>query len=162
MKLMKHQGLKVKPRRSVSKGFKPFWPMRRIETMLDRLFEDPVGGRFGMDEPLGGAWVPPVNIYEEKNNFIVKAELPGMKKEEFHVYLTGISLNIDGERKNEAREATAHRYRSERYYGHFHRSIPLPAPVDEKRINAHYQDGILTVICPRTAVKRKEVQVTVN
>ena len=107
--------------------------------------------------------MPAVDVDEDKNNVYVKAELPGMKKEEFEVYVSGENLNIAGERKTEAEEKTRETYRSERYFGRFHRSIPLPAPVAADKIDAHYKDGILTVTCPKTEeAKRKQVEVKVD
>jgi len=107
--------------------------------------------------------VPAVNVYEEKNNFVAKAELPATKKDEFEVYVTGDNLILAGERKAENEEKTADLYRLERYFGRFHRIIPLPAPFEPDGIEAHYKDGILTVTCPRTEeAKRQQVEINVD
>jgi HSP20 family protein len=72
-------------------------------------------------------------------------------------------LNIAGERKEEAEFKDSESYRSERYFGHFHRSISLPAVVEANKIEAHYKDGVLTVTCPKTEeAKRKQVEIKVN
>lgn len=162
MKLVKHEEPKSRPLPVVSRGWNPFWPMRHWESELDRWFMEPFGSWQG-PETFFEAWGPAVNVYEEKNNVMVQAELPGMKKEEIKVYLTGENLNLTGERKAENEEKTAELYRSERYFGRFHRSIPLPSPVDARKMEAHYKDGILTITCPKSdAAKRKEVEIKVE
>lgn len=163
MKLAKHRELKKGWLAPVRSGIGPFWPMRPWQSEVERLFEEPFGGWLTPAEPLFESWMPAVNVYDGKEQFIVKAELPGMKKEEFEVYMSGENLNIAGERKDEREEKTAETYRAEWNFGRFHRSIPLPTPVKADKIEAHYKDGILTVICPKTeASKRKDVTVKVD
>lgn len=162
MKLAKRGKEKSGPLAPVSKEFGPFWPMRRLQSEIDQMFED-FGGWLTPDGPRIEAWMPAVDVYEDKENVFVKAELPGMKKEEFEVCISGENLNISGERKVESREESAEIYRAERYYGQFHRSIPLPSAVDAKKIQAHYENGILTVTCPKTEeAKQKQIQVKVD
>lgn len=137
--------------------------MQRLQQQIDRLFGHPFGGWLTEDEPFFEEWTPAINVYEEKDNVVVKAELPGVKKDELEVYLTGDHLNIAGERKAEHEEKTAELYRSERYFGRFHRMIPLPMPVKGDAIEARYKDGILTITCPKTEEsKRKQVEVKVD
>jgi len=163
MKLAKHQESQKGSLAPVSRTFPPFAPIQRLQSEIDRLFGYPFGSWLSSDEPLFEDWIPAVNVHEEKNSIVVKAELPGMKKEEFEVYMTGDSLNIAGERKAETEEKTAEMYRSERYFGRFHRVIPMPAPVKSEAIEASYKDGILTVTCPKTEeAKRKLVDVKVS
>jgi HSP20 family protein len=163
MKLAKRGKEASGPLATVSKGLPPFWPMRRLQSEIDRLFEDPFGTWWTPEVPSFAGWIPAADVFEDKNNVIVKMEIPGMKKEEFEVYMTGDNLNIAGERKSETEEKTAESYRSERHFGRFHRSILLPVPVDAAKIEAHYQDGILTITCPKTeAAKRKQVEVKVD
>jgi len=162
MKLAKHHETEKRSLAPVSRTLSPFGPMQRWQHQIERLFERPFGSWF-LDEPSMEDWMPAINVYEEKNNVVVKAELPGMKKEEFEIYLSGDHLNIAGERKEESEEKTADTYRSERYFGRFHRAIPLPSPVKGDAIEAHYKDGILTVTCPKTeAARRKNVEVKVD
>ncbi len=161
MKLAKH-GTEKGSLAPVSRTLSPFWPLQRMQQQLDRLFGQPLGNWFG-EEPMIDDWMPAINVYEEKNHIVVKAELPGMKKDEFEVYLTGDSLNIAGERKAESEEKTAGLYRSERFFGRFHRMIPLPVPVKGDAIEARYKDGILTITCPKTEEsKRKQVEIKVD
>jgi HSP20 family protein len=143
----------------VSRTNSPFWPTLQRE--LDRFFGDPFANWL-TGEPNIEDWTPPVNVYEEKNNLVIKAELPGMKKDEFEIYISGDYLNITGERRAEHEEKTVNIYRLERYFGHFHRMIPLPVPIKADAIEAHYRDGILTITCPKTdKAKRKQVEVKV-
>jgi HSP20 family protein len=94
---------------------------------------------------------------------VVKAELPGMKKEEIDVSVSENMLNISGERKEEAECAGAESYRAERYFGRFYRSIPLPVSVEGDKIHAEYKDGILTITCPKAEeAKRKQIEVKVE
>ena len=163
MKLAKHHEAKGRSLAPVSKAFASLWPLRRLQSEIDRLFDDPFSGWLSPLETFGETWSPAVSVCEEKNNVVVKAELPGMKKEELEVYMTGDSLNITGERKAESEEKAAESYRSERYFGHFHRSIPLPTPVKSEKIEAHYRDGILTITCPKTEeAKRKPVEIRIE
>jgi HSP20 family protein len=162
MKLTKHQEMNKGALAPVARAMTPFWPMRRLQSEMERLFNEPFGGWL-TEVPTFETWMPAVSIYEEKNNLVVKAELPGMKKEEFEVYMSGDNLNIAGERKAESEEKTADTYRSERYFGRFHRSIPLPVAVKADKAEAHYKDGVLTIICPKTEeARRKTVEVKVD
>lgn len=163
MKLVKRGKEKSGPPAPVSRAYAPFWPMRRLQSEIDRLFESSFGDWLTPDVPLAETWVPAVDVYEDKENVIVKAEMPGMKKEEFEVYLTGDNLNLAGERKVETEEKGTESYRTERYFGRFQRSIPLPAAVDAARVAAHYHDGILTITCPKTEeTRRRQVEVKVD
>lgn len=163
MKLAKREKEKSGSLTPVSRGITPFWPMRRLQSEIDRLFEEPFGAWLTPDGPFAETWLPPVDVYEDKNNVLVQAEIPGMKKEEFEVYMSGENLIIAGERKAETEEKGPGMYRAERYFGRFHRSIPLPTPVDGSRIDAHYKDGVLTITCPKTeAAKPKQVEVKID
>jgi HSP20 family protein len=163
MKPAKHNEMTKGSLTPVSRAISPFWPMRRFQNEMERFFEEPFGGWLTGEVPGIEAWMPAVSVYEEKNNVIVKAELPGMKKGEIQVDMSGDNLNIAGERKAETEEKTADMYRSERYFGRFHRSIPLPVSVKAEKIEAHYKDGILTIICPKTEeAKRRQVQIKVD
>jgi HSP20 family protein len=150
MKLVKREKEKSGALTPVSRAFSPFWPMRRLQSEIDRLFEDPFAGWLSPALPLSEVWLPAVDVQEDKNNVVVQAEIPGMKKEEFEVYLSGDDLIIAGERKSESEEKQGGMYRAERYFGRFNRRIALPSAVDGSKIDAHYKDGVLTVTCPKT------------
>ena len=113
---------------------------------LHRMFELAFG-----EEPLArAAWVPAVDIVETANkDLVVKAELPEMKREDIKVSFENNVLTIEGERKFEKDARGEQYHRIERGYGAFRRSFTLPNTVDASRIEASYQDGLLTVRLPR-------------
>jgi HSP20 family protein len=90
-------------------------------------------------------WMPSVDVYEKGGNLVVKAELPGIKKDDIEVTLDRGDLVIRGERKAESETREDHYYRMERSYGTFYRRIPLPAEVKPEQITASYHDGLLEV-----------------
>lgn len=147
MNLMHHQ----KPARAlqVSNDWETSWPLRRLQNQLDQLFEESFESWFTPPGPSPGAWTPPVEVLESNEKLVVRAELPGVKREEIDLYLTGDSLNIAGERREQAQYQSGAKHRVERYFGRFHRRIALPFVVDRARVEARYQDGVLTVICPK-------------
>jgi HSP20 family protein len=162
MKLAKHGKRVARPLAPVSRAWTPFLPLQRLQADIDRLFEEPMGGWL-TPTPFLETWGPPVDVYEDKHNVFVKVELPGMKKEELEVAMSNGMLTISGERKEETESKGTESYRSERYFGRFSRSIELPAPIEEKRIEAHYKDGVLTVTCPKTEeAKRRQVEIKVD
>lgn len=137
----------------------PLWPMQRLQHAVDRIFTNPFDNWLLPDEPLD-EWMPVLNVYEEKDNFVVEAELPGMKKDEIQIYMTGDTLNITGKRQGEHEQRERDMYRSERYFGRFHLMVSLPAPINADKIDAHYRDGLLSITCPKTEeAKRRTIEV---
>lgn len=142
------------------------WPnfgrLTSLRDEIDRLFESPLAKLAGGSRLLSG-WTPPLDIFEDKDNLVVKAELPGMKREEIQVSLHDGSLSISGERKTENKHEDAEVYRSERFAGRFQRTVSLPTPVAADKVKAQYKDGILTVTLPKTEEsKPKQIEVSVN
>src|SRR5215469_11283115 len=150
MKLAKYQKTTKQSPVPVPRPTGPFWPMQRWQREIDRLFGNPLGDWLMREEPSADDWMPAVNVYDEKDKFVVEAEVPGMKKDEIRIYMSGDNLNITGQRREKREEKARDTYRSERLFGRFHRTIPLPGPVKAGSIQARYRDGILTVSCPRT------------
>jgi HSP20 family protein len=137
----------------------PFEQLSHLRDEVTRLFDSPFGG---LTQGFN-TWAPAVDLYEEKDNLIVKAELPGMKKSDIDVSLHDGALTISGERKSEREEKDGETYRSERFYGRFQRSVMLPTPVAADKVNASYKDGILTITLPKTEeAKPKQIEVNVN
>ena len=127
---------------------------------LDRVFESSFGSFF---RPLGSLnrWNPAVDVYQDNDQYMVYAELPGMQKEEIEISLNGDTLTIGGERKHEGNPDQG--FRSERYFGKFQRSLTLPVPVNWEKVNATYKDGILRVVLPKAEeAKPKQIPVSVN
>ena len=124
---------------------------------LNRMFESAFSG-----QPLASvAWVPAIDVYETaEKDVVVKADLPAMKREEIRVTFENNILSIEGERKFVSDTTEEHYHRMERGYGAFRRSFTLPATVDPNRVEATYQDGVLTVKLPRREESRpRQIQV---
>jgi HSP20 family protein len=138
----------------------PFEQLSQLREEVNRLFESPFGG---LTQGFN-TWAPAVDLYEEKDNVIVKAELPGMKKDDIDVSLHAGTLTISGERKVELEEGKkGDTYRSERFFGRFQRSVMLPTTVDETKVNAAYKDGILTITLPKSdEAKPKQIEVSLK
>ncbi len=135
-------------------------PASTLQDELDQLF----GQAFGRTrESVLSGWSPALDLYDNAEKTVVKAELPGLKKEDINISLQDGVLTVSGERKEEKEFETAETYRSERLLGRFQRSIRLPSPVETDKIKATYTDGVLTVTLPKTeAAKPKNIPVNVN
>jgi HSP20 family protein len=96
---------------------------------------------------------PAIDISETEKEIIVKVELPGIDRKDVEVSLSGATLKISGEKKNEKEEEGEHFHRVERSFGRFAMSLPLPCSVQEKEIKAEYKDGILSVKIPKAEWK---------
>ncbi len=133
--------------------------LNRLRREIDRLFEDPFGFLTPSTSFFEG-WTPPVDVYEDKDKYVIKAELPGMRKEDIDVSLEGNTLTICGERKEEKENKGGESYRSERYFGRFQRSVTLPMSVQPDNVNANYKDGVLAVTLHKSEEsKPKQIQV---
>jgi HSP20 family protein len=129
--------------------FQPFTDdFQALQERINRLFSDTAFGRFSADEAMG-AWAPPCDIYEDGDNIIVKAELPGIDRNDIDVQVENNVLTLRGESKREKEVRSENLYRTERSYGAFSRSFTLPVSVDTARIKAEYKDGILHVTLPK-------------
>ena len=140
-------------------------PVEQLSTLreeINRLFDSPFGELTRRIDLFNG-WTPALDLYEDTDNLIVKAELPGTKREEIDISVHDGTLTISGERKYEEKNQDAEPYRSERFFGRFHRTLALPKPVQSDKATANYKDGILTVILPKTEeAKPKQIQVNVS
>ncbi len=106
---------------------------------------------------------PAVDLFEDKNDIVVKAELPGMEKENVEVKLTDHTLTIKGEKKKEEEIKEENYYRSERSYGSFIRTLELPTDVHADKVKASFKNGVLEVRLPKTEeAKTKEFKVKVE
>jgi len=129
----------------------PFEAMNRLQEEVQRLFEDPTAD-FGTQ--FFNVWAPALDLYEDKDNLVVKLEVPGMKKEEFEIGLHDGVLSISGERRFEEKLQKAAGYRAERFEGRFQPSVTLPKAVEGDKVKAAYRDGVLTVTLPIAAGAR--------
>jgi HSP20 family protein len=150
--------------------WRPFMDLTYWERDMDRMMEDFFGRRSrpwwperwfrgeGLD-----VRVPTVDVYEEKDEIVVKAELPGMDKDGIEVNLSDHTLTIKGEKKKEEEIKEENYYRSERSHGTFLRTVELPKDVRADKIKASFKNGILEVRMPKTEeAKAKEVKVKIE
>jgi HSP20 family protein len=108
-------------------------------------------------------WTPLVDISEDANEYLVKAELPELKKEEVKVSVENGELTISGERKSEKEEKGKKFHRIERSYGSFLRSFTLPESVNAEKVSAEFKDGVLSVHLPKDErAKPKSIEVKVQ
>jgi HSP20 family protein len=139
-----------------------FGRLTNLRDEIDRLFEVPLAELAHNSQLLSG-WTPALDVYEDKDSIIVKAEVPGMKREDIDVSLHDGSLSISGERRSQQTQEEAEVYRAERFFGRFQRTVTLPTPVAGDKVKAQYKDGILTVTLPKTEeAKPKHIDVNVS
>ena len=166
---------KGKDERQENRGLMPwrsFPELSRMEREMERMFDSffsprwsPFGrGRFW---PAHGRGVDvlavDVDVYEEKDEIVATAELPGMDKNEIEVNITDGMLTIKGEKKKEEETKDGHYYYSERSYGSFVRSIELPREVQTDKAKANFKNGVLEIRLPKTEeAKRKETKISVE
>jgi len=128
-----------------------FGNLGRLQNNFDRLF--------GSNSTSDRIWLPPVEVNEAKDQFLVAVELPGVKSSDVKVTLDDDVLTVSGERKYESAIETELRL-SERYYGKFERSVRLPASVKSDQVTATGKDGILTITLPKTDdAKPREIKI---
>ena len=118
-------------------------PLNDIEAMVDRAFNWPAI-RLGASMALSD-WAPRVDIRESDGTYLLEADLPGLRKEDISISVSGDTLTIQGERKRESEEKKAHFHRIERSYGSFSRSFSLPPDANLQDIQAHCEDGQLSI-----------------
>jgi len=142
----------------------PFSEIEKIQDEVNRLFNFSLSRGFEKSRGLlEGAWGPAVDVYDSKDNILIKAEIPGMNKDDIEVCVQGDTLIIKGEKKREHEEKKKDYVRSELYYGSFHRAIPLSAAVDTTKINAKYKNGVLELTLPKKEeVKPKQIKIDVE
>ena len=140
------------------------WHLSDVERMFENWFEDfwsrpfPRLWRPGFSRLRSIALeAPALDVYEQKDELIVKAEIPGLTKDEIDITLEGNTLTIKGEKKKEEEVKEEDYYRSERTYGAFARSIDLPAAVQTDKVNASFKNGVLEIRLPKTEEAKKNV-----
>ena len=109
-----------------------------------------------------GAWAPPVDIFERQNHLVIRAEVPGILREDMDVRIENGVLTLHGERKEEKDVKDVNAHLMERVYGSFTRSFSLPTTVDATKVTAIYKDGVLEVTVPKVeTAKPKRVEIKV-
>jgi HSP20 family protein len=140
----------------------PFRELAAMQDRINRIFGE--AARRDDDLFTRGDWIPAVDILEnDKHEIVIKAELPGMKKDEIDLRLENNMLTIRGERKRNSETRDEQFHRVERVYGAFSRSFSLPSTVDHSKVTADYADGVLTITLPvKEEAKPRQIQVHVN
>ncbi|HZS04223.1 MAG TPA: Hsp20/alpha crystallin family protein [Blastocatellia bacterium] len=151
----------------------PFLMMNRFAEEVDRIFENfgmgrgALSTRFGQFPARGTGgtsqtlWSPQVEMFEREGKLHVRADLPGMNKDDVKVEITDGGLTIQGERRSEHKEDREGFYRSERSYGSFFRTIPLPEGVNAGNAQASFRDGVLeiTMPAPQRQENRRQIEI---
>lgn len=135
--------------------FDPLASMRQFEDAFTRMLSEPRSGR---------PWAPAVDIYENENELVVKADLPDVDQKDIDVRIENQTLTIAGERKFDSTTNNGKGYhRIERGYGSFVRSFAVPNTFDTENINAQYRNGVLTITLPKKEqAKPRQIKVAVN
>jgi HSP20 family protein len=140
------------------------WRSSDVERMFEDWFDDFWARPFSRLWRPGFARLRPISleapaldVYEQKDDLIVKAEIPGLTKDEIDISLEGNSLTINGEKKKEEEIKEEDYYRCERTYGAFSRTIELPAAVQTDKVNASFKNGVLEIRLPKTEEAKKSV-----
>lgn len=148
--------------------WRPFEELREMERLMEEMVRWPlrpwkrplIWWRIPTEEV---GWSPPVEMYEKQDRFVVRAELPGIKKEEVDISLVGDTLTISGERKPEVDIKDEEYLRCELCYGKFSRTITLPSSVDSSKVEATYENGILLITLPKIEeAKPKKIELKVK
>jgi HSP20 family protein len=134
----------------------PAFPMHLMER-IDEIFGERLGPwwpNFGWPEGL--LRTPPIDVYEERDQIVLKAELPGMKREEIDVQVAGEVITISGRKEKEEKVEKKDYFHFERSAGSFRRSVRLPADVDLDKVTAQLKDGILEIRAPKAETAREK------
>jgi HSP20 family protein len=141
--------------------YDPFRDMRNLQHEVNRLFTGGLGSGFDEEGIARGSWSPSVDIYENKDQIVLEAELPGMKREDFDLSVENNVITLRGERQFEKKDESDNYHRVERAYGSFTRSFTLPNTVTAEGAQAEYENGVLRVVLPKreeTKARRIEVK----
>ncbi|MCA1593458.1 MAG: Hsp20/alpha crystallin family protein [Acidobacteria bacterium] len=140
--------------------YDPFRDLRSLQDEVNRLFSTSFSRSFGDEGIARGAWAPSVDIYENKDQIVLEAELPGMNREDFDLTIENNVLTLRGERRFEKRDDSDNYHRVERSYGTFTRSFTLPQTVSSEGVTAEYKNGVLRVaLHKREEVKARRIEI---
>ena len=140
----------------------PMGNLQSFQDEMNRMFNQFFQGGTGEEAGWGvRTWAPPVDIYETDDALILKAELPGVSKDDVSIEIHQNTLILRGQRKHEAEVKEENYHRVERAYGSFQRSFMLPTLVDQEHVQATYKDGVLELRLPKSeAAKPKRIAIT--
>lgn len=140
----------------------PLRDLRTIQEQMNRLI-DLAWNRESGEDIREGAWQPPVDIYEDENSVIIKAELPDVDLKDIQVKIEDNTLMLRGERRQDQTVKKENYHRIERFYGSFQRSFALPLTIDRENVRATCEKGVLTIVLPKREESRpKQINVEVK
>ncbi len=138
----------------------PYDELTGLRHRFNRLLDTRLPSLWDVESSAAGNWRPVVDIYEQDDAYVIKAELPGVDKKDISVDLKGRTLVIKGERASENEVKQGHYYRRERTFGKFQRAFSLPDVLEADKIKAEFKDGVLRITVPKSEeVKPKQVTV---
>ena len=142
----------------------PFREISTLQERMNRLFSEMARrSPVAEEEMIQGAWIPPVDIFETGDSIVIKAELPGISKEDITLEVKENTLTIKGEKKFEKDVKEESYHRVERSYGAFQRAFSLPGTVQQDKVKAKFRDGILEITIPKAEeAKPKQIKVDVS
>src|SRR6059058_6476242 len=143
--------------------YDPFRDLRSLQEEVNRLFTGNMARSFDEEGIARGSWSPNVDIYENKDQIVLEAELPGMKREDFDLSVENNVVTLRGERHFEKKDDSDNYHRVERAYGNFTRSFTLPNTVTAEGATAEYTNGVLRVTLPkREDTKARRIEIKTN
>jgi HSP20 family protein len=143
--------------------WEPFDGLNRLHSRINDLFDENFGRARALPSATTGVWLPPVDILESKDAYLIRAELPGMKKEDFNLEVNDGPLTLSGERKAESLTDGVEYHRNERIHGRFSRSFYLPQTVKQEEIRANCRDGMLEIHVPKVEeAKPRQIAISGN
>ena len=144
--------------------FDPFRELSTMQDRINRIFGDAYTRRYDDDLTQRGEWFPPVDIYENGHDEIVlKAELPGLQREDIELRVENNTLTLRGERKRDTEIKQEQYHRVERSYGAFSRSFSLPSRIDTEKVRAEFKEGVLSIKLPvKAEAKPRQIEVAVS
>jgi HSP20 family protein len=131
----------------------PFTEIETIRQQLDKVFDQWVATKNNSE----ATWMPAMELADTGDNFVLKAQLPGIDPKDIDVQVTPEAISISGERRYENTDEKSGYVRSEFRYGKFHRVVPLPAHIQNDSVQAEYKDGILMLTLPKVTEARNKV-----
>lgn len=143
--------------------YDPFRELRSLQNEVNRLFSSSFSRGNDDSDLMRGAWSPQVDIFENKNEIVLEAELPGMKPEDVNISIENNILTIRGERKFEKKNEGDDFHRVERSYGSFTRSFTLPPTISSENANAQFENGVLRLsLAKREEAKPRRIEIKAN
>jgi HSP20 family protein len=140
--------------------YNPFKELRTMQEQMNRMMDMAWHKEFGEDLK-EGIWQPPVDIYEDEESVIIKAEIPDVDLKDIDVRIEDNTLTLKGERKHSSEIRKENYYRVERSFGQFQRSFSLPQSIDRENIKASCDKGVLTITLPKIEEKKPK-QITIE